>query len=84
MLPWLNKTLNSWLQVADCCQKYSDYERHEVPTQFSTPVLDIMEVINLLGFLAAKPQNTEQKVWYDKIERDSWHALMFISGTAVL
>ena len=42
-------SLNKWLQVADCCQKYSDYERQEVPTQFSTPVLDIIEVINLLG-----------------------------------
>ena len=40
---------NNWLQVADCCQKYSDYERQEVPTQFSTLVLDIIEVINLLG-----------------------------------
>ena len=42
-------SLNNWLQVADCCQKYSDYERQEVPTQCSTPVLDIIEVINLLG-----------------------------------
>ena len=44
---WI-KGLNNWLQVAGCCQKYSDYERQEVPTQFSTPVLDIIEVINLL------------------------------------
>ena len=47
MLPSLNKRLEQL--VADCCQKYSDYERQEVPTQFSTPVLDIIEVINLLG-----------------------------------
>ena len=47
MLPSLNKRLEQL--VADRCQKYSDYERQEVPTQFSTPVLDIIEVINLLG-----------------------------------
>ena len=51
MLPSLNKRLEQLVQVADCCQKYSDYERQEVPTQFSTPVLDIIEVINLLGWL---------------------------------
>ena len=47
MLPSLNKRLEQL--VADRCQKYSDYERQEVPTQFSTPVWDIIEVINLLG-----------------------------------
>ena len=47
MLPSLNRRLE--LPVADGSQKYSDYERQEVPTQFSTPVLDIIEVINLLG-----------------------------------
>ena len=41
MLPSLNKRLEQL--VADRCQKYSDYERQEVPTQFSTPVLDIIE-----------------------------------------
>ena len=47
--PSLNKRLEQLVQVSDCCQKYSDYERQEVPTQFSTPVLDIIEVILLLG-----------------------------------
>ena len=49
MLPSFNKRLEQLVASCDCCQKYSDYERQEVPTQFSTPVLDIIEVINLLG-----------------------------------
>ena len=47
--PSFNKRLKQLVQVSDCSQQYSDYERQEVPTQFSTPVLDIIEVINLLG-----------------------------------